>query len=142
MAFALDDQIERATAELREQGERIRNFQAGLQQQATTVVSKDRMVTVTVNGTGKVTELSIKGNRYRTMPAAELSNLVRETVNQALEKASAETMAAARALMPGDFGSFGIGDDGTVDIDRLLKVAMDKVDDPALRWSNGKGGAA
>ena len=142
MAFSLEDQIEQAAAELREQGERIRSFQAGLEQRSTTVVSKDRMVTVTVNGTGKLTALSIKGNRYRTMSSAELGNIVLETVNQALEKVAAETMATVNSLMPSGLATTGMGADGTVDVDELVKAAMEKINDPALRWTDGPGGGA
>ena len=139
MTYSVDDQIEQAMAELREQGQRILDFQAELNRRATTVESKDRMVSATVNGSGRLTALSIKGNRYRMMPPAELANLVLETVNAALEKASAETMAAAKALMPTGRGD-GIDADGNLDLDELMKTAMEKINDPALRWLDGPGG--
>jgi DNA-binding protein YbaB len=142
MAFSMHDQLEQAAAELREQGERIRGFQAELERRSTTVVSKDRMVTVTVAGTGKVTELSIKGNRYRMMPPAELANVVMETVNAALEQASSETMAAARTLMPSDFGAGGVGADGIIDIEEFMKTAMEKINGSGLRWHDAPGDGA
>lgn len=142
MTYSMHDQIEQAAAELREQGERIQGFQADLARRSTTVVSKDRMVEATVSGAGKLTALSIKGNRYRMMPPAELANVVMETVNAALEQASAETMAAAQALMPSGFGAGGVGADGIIDIEEFMKAAMDKINDPGLRWHDGPGGGA
>jgi DNA-binding protein YbaB len=140
MTYSVDDQIEQAAAELREQGRRIMDFQAELDRRSTTVESKDRMVSATVNGSGRLTGLSIKGNRYRMMPPAELANLVLETVNAALDKASAETMAAAKALMPGSFGGDGMDADGNLDLEQLMKTAMEKINDPALRWLDTPGG--
>lgn len=137
MAYPIDDYIEQAAAELREHGQRIAGFQAELARRSTTVVSKDRMVTATVGGTGKLTALSIKGNRYRMMPPAELANVVMETVNAALEQASAETMAAAQALMPAGFGeSDGVGLDGSIDLEEFMKSALDKINSTGLQWSD------
>ena len=142
MTYSMHEQIEQAATELRQQGERIQGFQAELARRSTTVVSKDRMVSATVSGAGKVTALSIKGNRYRMMPPAELANIVMETVNAALEQASAETMAAARTLMPSGFGADGVGADGIVDIEELMKAAMEKINDVGLQWHDGRGGGA
>lgn len=140
MTYSMHDQIEQAAAELRAQGERILGFQEDLARRSTTVVSKDRMVEATVNGAGKLTALAIKGNRYRMMSPAELSNVVMETVNAALEKASTETMVAAKALMPSAFSGGGVGEDGSLDLEEFMKEAMQKINDPSLRWHDGPGG--
>ncbi len=140
MTFPMDDYLEQAAAALREQGERIAGFQAELAQRSTTVVSKDRMVTATVGGTGKLTALAIKGNRYRMMAPAELANVVMETVNAALEQASTETMAAAQALMPGGFGADGVGLDGSIDLEEFMKSALDKINSTGLQWSDNPPG--
>jgi DNA-binding protein YbaB len=140
MTYSMHDQIEQAAAELRAQGERIMGFQEDLARRSTTVVSKDRLVEATVNGAGRLTALAIKGNRYRMMSPAELSNVVLETVNAALEKASAETMAAAKALMPSAFSGGGMDAEGSIDLEELMKEAMQKINDPALRFHGGPGG--
>lgn len=140
MTSPLDDQLEQALAELREQGERIRGFQAELAQHSTTVVSKDRLVTATVGGNGRLTALSFKGNRYRTMSSAELAKLLMETVNSALEQASKTTMEAAQALMPTGLDIDGVSLDGDLNIDEFLNVALKKVD--GMQWFDDRTGSA
>lgn len=140
MTFPMHDHIEQAAAQLREQGERIQGFHEELTRRSTTVVSKDRMVTATVGGTGKLTALSIKGNRYRVMPPAELANVVMETVNAALEQASTDTMAAARALLPAGFDAGGVGLDGSLDLEEFMKSALEKINSTGLQWSDNPPG--
>ncbi|MFY1632217.1 YbaB/EbfC family nucleoid-associated protein [Solwaraspora sp. WMMB335] len=140
MSFQMHD-LETAMARLREQGERIREFQAETAARTTTVHSKDRMVSVTVGGRGRLTELVIKGNRHRSMPPAELASVVMETVNAALEQASTEAMRAARALMPGGLEPDGLSPDGNIDMAGFMDGALSRLDDPTPR-SPGGGTAA
>ena len=55
MSFQMYDRLEAAAAQLREQQEKILGAQAELAAMTTTVVSKNRMVSVTVGGDGTLT---------------------------------------------------------------------------------------
>ncbi|RFS45554.1 YbaB/EbfC family nucleoid-associated protein [Micromonospora craniellae] len=132
MTSQMGNRLEEAAVHLREQGERVRAFQAETEQRSTTVVSKDRMVSATVNGAGRLTALAIRGSRYRSMSSAELASTVMETVNSAWESAAAQTMAAARALLPADLESAGVTVDGTIDLTDFVDRAMNRVGDSTV----------
>ncbi len=130
MSFQTYEQLEAAMTRLREQEERIRGFQAARAEARTTVVSKDRMVTVTVGGEGRVTDLVIKGNRHRSMSSAQFSSTLMETVNSALEQAATEAMQAARGLLPASTNLAGLDQNGKVDISALFNSVLANVEGP------------
>lgn len=128
------DHMESATARLRSQGERIRGLQEQLAQRSTTVASKDRMVAVTVGGTGRLTALTFKGNRHRTMAPAELASVVMQTVNAALEEATAAAMGAAQALLPAGMDAASLAFDSRIDLEEFMRSTIEKVDSSLSRW--------
>jgi DNA-binding protein YbaB len=129
MSTPLQDRLEAALENLRGQQAKVRAFQEEMKTRTTTVTSKNRMVVATVDATGVLTELAFKGNRYRTMPPAELGALVTETVSAAQKEAKDKAMTAAAELMPRGTGLFGgqdpFGSGGGRDLDSMFKAAMD-----------------
>jgi DNA-binding protein YbaB len=123
--------MESALAELRAQQEKIRDFSVAMAARTTAVTSKNRMVSATVDSGGKLVELAFKGNRYRSLPPAELSALVVETVTKAQETASKESMAAAADLIPAGFGFPGLAG-GDVDLEGMFDAAVRLAEQPVF----------
>jgi hypothetical protein len=76
-------------------------------------------------------ELAFTGNRYRSLPPAELSALVVETVTRAQETASKESMAAAADLIPEGFGFPGLAG-GDVDLEGMFDAAVRLAEQPVF----------
>ena len=129
MSAPLHNRLESALAELRGQQGKIRDFGAAMAARTTAVTSKNRMVSATVNSSGRLVELTFKGNRYRNLPPAELSALVVETVTKAQQTSSREAVTAAAELMPDGFGFPGLSG-GDVDLDSMFDAAVRLAEQP------------
>jgi hypothetical protein len=131
MSAPMRERLEAAFADLRAQRDKIVEFDAAMKTRRTVVTSKNRMVSATVDCRGKLVELSLKGNRYRSMAPAELAALVVETVATAQDKALKEALAAAAELMPRAAKFAGLAD-GDLDADRMYEAAVQMVGDPVF----------
>ena len=140
MSAPLHHRMESALAELRAQQEKIRDFSAAMAARTTVVTSKNRMVSATVDSGGKLVALAFKGNRYRSIPSAELSALVVETVTKAQQTAAKESMAAAADLIPEGLGFAGLFE-GDVDLDGLFDAAVQLAEQPVFADGAAGGGA-
>lgn len=81
--------------------------------------SRDRAVSVTVDGRGEVVQVMFKGTRYRSMPAAELGQLVTDTIAAARRKVFKELEGVMGPMMPVGLDVRGALT-GDVDLDGLL----------------------
>ena len=106
MTTPMHNRLEAALTELREQQEKIRHFNTAQKEQRTTILSKNRMVSVTVDSGGRLTELVFKGNRYRNLAPAELASVVKDTISRAQVAAEEAVRGAASGLLPGESGGF------------------------------------
>jgi DNA-binding protein YbaB len=140
MSTPLQDRLESALESFRAQQEKIRAFQERMADRTTTVTSKNRMVVVTVDATGLLTGLEFKGNRYRTLPPAELGALVVETVASAQQEARTAAMQAASELRSG--GGLGSIGSGGRDLDSIFRTALDAVNTPIFEEAAGSTGAS
>jgi DNA-binding protein YbaB len=120
MTAPMQDQLEAAMARLRQQREKIREFQSAMEERTVSVTSKNRMVSATVDSRGRLTALSFKGNRYRSLPPAELGALVVETVSQAQETAAKQALEAASSIMPSGLPGMS---SGSFDLDEMTAAA-------------------
>jgi len=123
--------MEAALAELRAQREKIREFDATVASRKTVMKSKNQMVSATVDSRGKLVELSLKGNRHRSMAPAELASLIVETVAKAQDAALKESLTAAAKLVP-DAMRFARLDDGDLDVDRMFDAAIRLAEEPVF----------
>jgi DNA-binding protein YbaB len=105
---------EEAEAEI----ERISAAQTELTAQRTVRVSKDKMVTATVDGSGRLVSLKLRGTKFRSLPAEKLCEHIVETVAAAQDEAVTKMMAAATALLP-----------RTLDLEALLGADLPDIDD-------------
>ena len=129
MSAPLQERMEAALADLRAQQEKIREFDAAMVGRRTVITSKNRMVSATVDSRGKLVELALKGNRYRSMAPAELGALIVETVGRAQDTALKESLTAAAELIPHAQEFAGLGEGG-LDLDGLFEAAVRLGEEP------------
>jgi hypothetical protein len=115
------DGMEAALSKLRAETARIR--EAGEQMNAVTGSSttKDRMVTATVDNQGRLTDLKLRGTRYRQMAPSELATRIVETVREAQEIAARESAGMLAGLLP---AGLGIPIGGEFDLDAMFDAAV------------------
>ena len=125
MSAPLHDSVAAAVAELREQHERIRTAHDRLEQQSTTVTSKDRMITATVDSKQRLTALKLSGTRYRNLAPAELTTRIMEVVNSAQDESAGKSMAMIAELAPAEFGAdLGAVFTGDLDLEGMFAEAI------------------
>jgi DNA-binding protein YbaB len=122
MTSPMQDHLERALASLTETRAQLDSITKDLASATTTVRSKDRTVTVVVNASGDVTELTFHGNRYRKLPAAELSAAIVGALAEARRKATA-TVESAFQPMFGDRTPVSDVLGGAFDFDAAIREA-------------------
>jgi DNA-binding protein YbaB len=129
MFAPLHNEMTSALSELRAQQEKIADAVGRLQEVTTTSSTKDNMVSATVDGQGKLVELSFRGRRWRDLAPKELAAKIVEVVTDAQGKAFATTAGVMSDLVPAG-----------MDIERLREVGpdlesmFDDAIDEARRW--------
>jgi DNA-binding protein YbaB len=83
--------------------------------------SKDRMVTATVDGQGRLVELKLTGTRYRQLAPAELAARIARTVRSAQDDAARTAATALAELLPAGLG-FPV--DGGLDLGAMFDTAV------------------
>ncbi|HEV8561584.1 MAG TPA: YbaB/EbfC family nucleoid-associated protein [Actinophytocola sp.] len=75
--------LDEAMRQLKAEHDKIIGVQRRMKEMSATAASRDRAVSVTVDGRGEVAQVSFTGNKYRSMPPAELGKVVTETIAEA-----------------------------------------------------------
>lgn len=119
-------------------------LQARLAGTVLSTTSRNRMVTVTTDGSGRLQQISFAGDAYRSLPPAELGSLLVETISTALEAARAELEASMVDVLGLDPVRASVGEPlGDLDgiLDRFLGIAGTSVSaDDAAALRRGLGG--
>ncbi|WP_460855325.1 YbaB/EbfC family nucleoid-associated protein [Nocardiopsis coralliicola] len=92
-------------------------------------VSKDRMVSATVNARGEIAELRFHTDKYRSMAPAELAAAVTEVVERARRDVARQVTDSMSGLVPGDTAAreqAAAGDPTAL----LEELGLGKVDPP------------
>jgi hypothetical protein len=101
-AFGNPDQgVEQALADLEREKRKLRDVGKIWDEASTTVRSKDNSFSMTFDGRGELTDLTFSGNKYRTLPPAQLAHLIVET----LQQGRAEAVAKVQEVMGTDSSS-------------------------------------
>lgn len=130
MFSSFENQMTEAMRELRDKQGEIASALGKLNEATATASSKDRMLTATVDGQGKLTELAFNGKRWREMAPKELGAKIVEVVAEAQEQAALRTSELMGGLVPTGF-----------DLDQLRTVGPDletMIDDAVAdvgKWS-------
>ncbi|WP_051797185.1 YbaB/EbfC family nucleoid-associated protein [Catenuloplanes japonicus] len=137
MTGPLHNQIEEAYAELERQREELAEVQSGLGDLQTTVTSKNRALSVTVNSQGRLTSIVFPSNAYRTMAGAELAGLLIDTIEQARTDAMHALVGRFESIMPSGLPMLdlftGDSESGGIDLDAMVREAVAFADRPLMR---------
>lgn len=110
--------FEAALQTLAEERERLGRMHERMAQ-GTTTTSKDRTLSVVMNGRGEILKLTFNNTRYRQMAPAELASLVTETIAAArVESLSQLADVAGDEVLPGISLQDLAG--GQVDLERMV----------------------
>ncbi|MFK3979269.1 YbaB/EbfC family nucleoid-associated protein [Micromonospora sp. NPDC050397] len=129
MSSPLHNQIEQAYAELERSQAALAGVQEELDGAETTVTSKNRAITVTVNSRGDLVDIKFLTRSYRTMPAAELATLLIDTIAEARAKAQAAVAATFQSVLPAGMSALDMIN-GTVDFDSMMREAIRMANEP------------
>lgn len=135
MSGSLDNAVEQAYAELARQRTALADIQQELASAQTTVTAKNRAVAVTVDSRGAVATIKFPTGAYRSMAAAELGQLLVETIGAARDQAVARTVERFQALLPAGMPTFDLltGSldpfDGLPDVDEMVRTTLRAADD-------------
>jgi DNA-binding protein YbaB len=96
--------LDEATAELRRQQERLQAIRSRQEEVKTKVMSKDGMITVTLDSQGSVASIAFNTAKFRRMAPAELGAALVQVIQHAQTQAREQVMSAYRGMMPSGLG--------------------------------------
>src|SRR5262245_11306885 len=123
MSSPLHEEIERAQAELERSHQAITEIQQQMAGTATTVTSKNRAISVTVDSQGELVAIKFLTRSYRLMPSAELGTLLVNTIGEARKQALAQMASLFQAVLPAGAPILDMIN-GTVDFDEMMREAI------------------
>jgi DNA-binding protein YbaB len=131
MSSPLNDQVEEAIAEFKQQHDKLLETRQKLEKETASASSKDHLITVTATVAGAVKEIKFHRTDYASMPPAELSAVLVETISAAREKSAT---LAREAFLP--FGGLagGLRESlaGGSDLDELFAPVQELLDSVQL----------
>ena len=139
MSLPFQNQLDEAMAELAEKRAALAEIQQRMRDTTHTVTSRRRIVAVTVDSAGVLVSVKFTGTGYRSLPPAELEQLLVETIDSARQQAVLDQAEAMRPLLSPDTPV----DDmlsGTFDLDEMVEKAVRLVSEAAP--AGGRGPAA
>ena len=113
--------LEHAIADLRADQARIEAATEQMSSITGSAVSKDRMVTATVDSQGRLVDLKLAGTRYRQLAPAELTTRIVATVREAQDNAARATATALSGLLP---DGLGLPVDNDFDLEAMFDAAV------------------
>jgi len=100
MDLPFEDAIKELMAEFEKTKRDIAKAQKGMTEVSATARSKSRMLSVTVNGRGDVTDLKFHSQSWRNMAPGELSKVILQTIKDARAKSHKEMWSAMQEFAP------------------------------------------
>jgi len=130
MFSPLHNDVTGALEELRAQQDKIAAAVGKLDEVTATASSKDRTVTATVDGQGRLTDLDFQGRRWREMAPKELGAKIVEVVAEAQREAAGATNAVMAGIAPTGVDLDALRANGP-DIESMITAAIDDLG----RWT-------
>lgn len=130
MSGPLQNTVEQAYAELTRQRAALVEIQRELAAAELTVTAKNRAVAVTVDSRGTATGIRFPTGAFRSMAAAELGQLLVETISAARDQMMARTVEQFQELLPAGMPMLDLltatGDAGgeLPDLDEIVRTAL------------------
>ncbi|WP_028850392.1 YbaB/EbfC family nucleoid-associated protein [Thermocrispum municipale] len=120
-----------ALDELRDKSSSFQQTMAELQQINEKATTKNRQIEASVDSAGRLTSLTLRGDRWRQMPANELCTKIIEVVTRAQDKAVAKMNEKVSGFLP---GSMDLADmrKSAPDVDAVIEDAIAS----AEKWLN------
>lgn len=118
-----------------EEQRKLAEFQRKLAETSTVVDSPKKLLTITLDGNGELSELKFNTTGYRSMAPAELSAVITET----LQKARRQSLETMQEIMDNPLGGADLNDIASGQAD--LANVLGKVMEPSLnlmREANGE----
>ncbi|MGW7414143.1 YbaB/EbfC family nucleoid-associated protein [Streptomyces sp. NPDC054863] len=100
MSNPMEEQLAAALAEFEETRAKLRDAGAAAARISATVTAKDRSVEATVGAQGELTQLRFPTARYRTMPPAQLADVLLATISAARAQAAEQLADVYRPFGP------------------------------------------
>ncbi|MFD5226092.1 YbaB/EbfC family nucleoid-associated protein [Microbacterium sp. NPDC058342] len=94
------EELEQMIAEMAETQASIAGVEKQLSELSATVVSKDRLVSATVDAQGAISELKLSGQSWREMSAKELTTKIIDAVTQAQHDVAERSAALLAGIAP------------------------------------------
>jgi DNA-binding protein YbaB len=113
-----------AIADLRAEQSRIQAATEQMSSITGSAVSKDRVVTATVDSQGRLVDLKLAGTRYRKLAPAELTASIVATVREAQDDAARAAATTLSGLLP---AGLGLPVDGDFDLEAMFDAAVSAV---------------
>src|SRR3954451_7753128 len=122
----MQHEIQAAIADLEQTKARLSELNLQMDAEQTSVKSKDRMIEATVDARGRLTDLSLRATKYRTLSPKELCARIVETVRAAQDKGERVAMERLASVAP---GGVPIEDlfAGTLNLDAMFDDAVAQV---------------
>lgn len=118
----MHNSIEEAYQELARQREALSDMQRRLNETGATATSKNRAVSVTLDGQGNVSEVKFLTGAYRSMAPAELGTLLVDTINEARASLTSQLAEVLQEVMPGSSMLDVLN--GDFDLDTMMDEAI------------------
>jgi DNA-binding protein YbaB len=128
MSSSMRDQMEAELARLQTTMREIEDASASLESATEKVTAKNRLVTATVDATGRLTELKFHTDGYRSMAPAELSAALVEVIDSAQRKMGDRVSQVYGAFAPEGVDTAAVMN-GEVDIEKTLRAMGISLDD-------------
>lgn len=130
MFSPLHNEMATVMQDLRAKQEQITEAYGRLQEVTASASAKDRTITATVDGQGRLTDLSFRGQRWRELAPKELCAKIVEVVADAQGQASVSTGELMAGLVPAGLDLEQLRETGP-DLDAMIESAIED----AGRWS-------
>lgn len=95
------DAVRIALDELRDRSSSFQQTMAELQEINEKATTKNKQIEASVDSAGRLTGLTLRGDRWREMPPNELCTKITEVITRAQDKAVAKMSEKMAAFMPG-----------------------------------------
>ncbi len=122
MQFSGED-LERMKAEMAEAHASIADVEAQLNELSASVVSKDRLISATVDAQGVISSLKLTGQSWREMSAKELSSKIIDVVTQAQEEVRQRSTELFAGVTPAGVDPMGAPAEG-FDMEAMMQTLV------------------
>lgn len=117
------EELEQMMAEMAEAHASIADVETQLSELSASVVSKDRLVSATVNAQGEISELKLTGQSWREMSPKELSTKIIDVVTQAQQEVRQRSTELIAAVAPTGVDAMSAPSEG-VDMESMMHALV------------------